>query len=155
MDETERAGTQPAGTELQNEKEGGGQQPDSREENLPLSSVEAVGKEYPEYVRNGELLLPQEVQELQKDGIGILEACRMEDLRKTKELAQTLQAELAAERANRENARLSTGSVAGGEACEKDYYSSHEWDKLPAGQKEKLIRNGKIFEFMKKWRERT
>ena len=53
--------------------------------------------------------------------------------------------------ANRANAQASTGSVAGGQAYEKDYYTSQEWDRLPQNLQQKFIRSGRIFDFMKKW----
>lgn len=123
----------------------------AEEENL----LEAVKAEYPDAVRGGRLTLPAQAETLRQAGVDPLSALRLAEVQNSRAELERLRGELAAERANRANAAASTGSVAGGDACEKDYYSSREWDRLPAVQKDKFIRSGKVFDFMKKWRDRT
>ena len=65
-----------------------------------------------------------------------------------------LQAKYDAETANRANAQAALGSVSGGDAVERDYYTSQEWDRLPEHLRRKFIKNGRIFDFMKKWSEK-
>lgn len=74
-----------------------------------------------------------------------------EDAPDLKESYQKLTAKYQALLSNIENREASTGSLSGGDAVEKDFYSSVEWDRLPQKQKDKMIKNGKIYEFMKKW----
>lgn len=112
---------------------------------------EMIAKEYPEYVKDGEVQLPPDALALHQSGMSMIDACRLADLKRTKEECQRLSAKLEALKANMANASASIGSLSGGEAPEKDFYTSQEWDKLPPKQKEKFIRNGKIYEFMKKW----
>lgn len=113
--------------------------------------MEVISKEYPEYIKNGIVELPPEVLLLHENGMDMLDACRIADLKRTKELCAKLSAKLDAQAANRANASASIGRLSGGETPEKDYYSSQEWDRLPQKDKEKFIRSGKIYEFMKKW----
>lgn len=110
-----------------------------------------IKEEYPEFFESGKPEFPEEIEHLRENGMSVAEAVRAFDLKKTKERCAQLEKRLEIETENRENAAASTGSVAGGNAAEKDFYSSQEWDRLPPQSKEKLIRNGKIFEFMKKW----
>jgi hypothetical protein len=121
--------------------------------NIALSDneKEVIAKEYPDYVKNGAVELPPEALSLFQSGMGMLDACRAADLKRTKELCTRLSAKLDAQAANRANAAASIGSLSGGEAPQKDYYTSEEWDKLPQKDKEKFIKSGKIYEFMKKW----
>ncbi|HEX2938357.1 MAG TPA: hypothetical protein VHO66_05495 [Ruminiclostridium sp.] len=119
-------------TEIQNEKEG-------------------IASEYPEYVKDGKIELPDDVLSLKANGMNTLDACRTADLKRTKELCAKLSDELKAMTANRENIAASIGSLIGGQAPEKEYFTSQEWDRLPRRDKEKFIRSGKIYEFMKKW----
>lgn len=116
----------------------------------PDPQAEAAACEYPAYFGEG-AALPEEVTALQTQGMGLLEALRLYDLKQTKETVKSLKAELEAERVNHRNAAASTGSAASGEAFEKDYFTPQEWDNLPKPLREKMIRSGKIFEFMKKW----
>jgi hypothetical protein len=121
------------------------------EQNMMKDEMEVIKKEYPEYFKDGGFSLPQDVMELQKNGFGLLDACRYTDLKHTKELCAKLSAKLETQDANRANAQISIGSLSGGQAVERDYYTSEEWDRLPQKAKDKFIRNGKIYEFMKKW----
>lgn len=111
--------------------------------------IAALKEEYPAYAKGG--ALPDEILRLRGEGMGLLEACRLHDLRATRERLERLRADFEAEKENRRNASATTGSVAGGDAVERGYYSSKEWDALPERVKAKLIRNGKIFDYMKKW----
>jgi hypothetical protein len=113
--------------------------------------MEMIAEEYPEYIKNGKLELPEDVALLHKGGLDVLNACRFADLKRTKELCEKLSALLEAQKANAANAAASIGSLSGGCTPEKDFYTSQEWDKLPQKSKEKFIKNGKIYEFMKKW----
>lgn len=125
---------------------------DKPDEKIVLKEeTEVIKKEYPEYFKDGGFSLPQDVMELHDNGLGMLEACRAADLRRSKELNEKLSAKLLAQDANHTNAQVSIGSLAGGQAPERDYYTSQEWDRLPKNIKDKMIRNGKIYEFMKKW----
>lgn len=112
--------------------------------------LESLAQEYPAFAADPGSL-PQEVRALRESGLSLLEACRLYDLRQVKGENKALQAQLAAQEANRANAQAAIGSLAGGQACEKDYYTSAEWDRLPKSLRETLIRSGKIFEFMRKW----
>lgn len=112
---------------------------------------EMVAKEYPQYVKNGAVELPPEALMLRGSGMSVIDACRAADLKQTKELCAKLSARLDALAANRTNASAAIGSLSGGDTAGKDYYTSQEWDRLPQNQKEKFIKNGKIYEFMKKW----
>lgn len=112
---------------------------------------EMIAKEYPEYIKGGAVELPTDVLSLHQSGMSMIDACRLSDLKRTKEQCARLSAKLNALAANRANAALSIGSLSGGENPEKDFYTSQEWDRLPQNQKEKFIKNGKIYEFMKKW----
>ena len=109
--------------------------------------------EYPEVLKNGILTIPDEVQAMTKNGMNTLDAFRAYDLARTKTQRNELNARLEAELANKSNAQVAMGSLQGGDAVEKDYYSSKEWDRLPETAKEKYIKNGKIYEFMRKWSE--
>jgi hypothetical protein len=109
--------------------------------------------EYPEVLKDGNFTLPDEVAAMTKNGMNALEAFRVYDLTRTKAQRDELNARLEAELANRSNAQATMGSLQGGDAVEKDYYSSKEWDRLPQKAKEKYIKNGKIYEFMRKWSE--
>lgn len=115
------------------------------------SEMEAIEREYPEYVKNGALELPEDAAALVKSGVSPIEACRAADLKRTKELCAKLAARLDAILANSENKAASIGSLSGGAAPEKDFFTPQEWDRLPRREKEKFIKNGKIYEFMKKW----
>lgn len=79
---------------------------------------------------------------------------RPDELESLRRRYEELQAKYDAEVANRANTQASLGSVSGGEAVERDYYSSQEWDRLPAHLRRKFIQNGRIFDFMKKWSEK-
>jgi hypothetical protein len=109
--------------------------------------------EYPEVLKGGILTFPDEVLTMTKNGMNTLEAFRIYDLARTKTQCDELNARLEAELANKSNAQVAMGSLQGGDAVEKDYYSSKEWDRLPQNAKEKYIKNGKIYEFMRKWSE--
>jgi hypothetical protein len=111
----------------------------------------ALSQEYPEILQSGKAVLPPEVTELTSGGMKLLDAYRLYDLKRVKRQYAELQTKYDAELESRANAAASVGSVKGGQAYEKDYYTSQEWDKLPQNLKEKFIKNGKIFEFMKKW----
>lgn len=113
--------------------------------------MEAILREYPEFVEDGTFKLPDDVLALQRGGMSIIEACRAADLKRTKTLCAKLSARLDAICANTENRAASIGSLSGGKAVEKDFFTSQEWDRLPRREKEKFIKNGKIYEFMKKW----
>lgn len=115
--------------------------------------AERIGRAYPEFVKNGELSLPQEVMEQKEQGESLTEAVMHYDLKRTKAMYEELKAKYDAESANRTNAQATMGSLAGGEAVEKEYYTSQEWDRLPQKLREKFIKNGKVFDFMKKWAE--
>lgn len=119
------------------------------ENNVPDAENEVLHKEYPRYFEKG--VLPEEVSRMMDGGMKPLEACRLYDLHKTKAQCEELRARLAAQQANRENSDASLGALAGGDAAQKDFYTSREWDTLAPRQKEALIRSGKIYEFMKKW----
>ena len=110
-----------------------------------------LSQEYPEVLRGGTAVLPPEVTELTSGGMKLLDAYRLYDLRRVKRQYAELQTKYDAELENRANTAAAVGSVKGGQAYEKDYYTSQEWDKLPQNLREKFIKNGKIFEFMKKW----
>lgn len=109
--------------------------------------------EYPEVLKDGNFILPDEVVAMTKNGMNALEAYHVYDLARTKAQRDELNARLEAELANRSNAQVAMGSLQGGDAVEKNYYSSKEWDRLPPNSKEKYIKNGKIYEFMRKWSE--
>lgn len=76
------------------------------------------------------------------------EAEKLEGLQTSYEL---LLAKYEALKSNIDNRAASIGSLSGSDGVEKDFYSSQEWDRLSRRQKEKLIQNGRIYEFMKKW----
>jgi hypothetical protein len=116
-----------------------------------LDEIAQFGVEYPEALQGGAAVLPPEVMKLKAGGMSLVDAYRLYDLRRTKQEYVALKAQYDAELANKANAADAVGSVAGGQAYEKDYYTSQEWDKLPQNLKEKFIKNGRIFEFMKKW----
>lgn len=151
----------PAPSGTKDAENGNGERADVQVEYLPSQKgpdtleasdpTEALRAEYPGYFRGGEAHLPAEVQALVDGGLAPLEACRLDELRRTRGLCRELQARLDARQANRENEVASTGALTGGEPAGKDFYSSKEWDSLAPRQKETLIRNGKIYDFMKKW----
>ena len=107
--------------------------------------------EYPEALKNGKIELPKEAETLVKDGMSLLDACRLNDLNRTKAKCRELEDLLEAEKTNRSNAFAAVGSLTGGDAVEKDFYTSREWDELPAKTKENLVKSGKIYKFMRKW----
>lgn len=113
--------------------------------------TEMVAREYPEFVRNGEIVLPEDAEKLKDSGMSIIDACRAADLKRTKNLCGELSARLDALSANAENNAASIGSLSAGESGGKNYFTSREWDRLPKKEKDKFIRSGKIYEFMKKW----
>lgn len=112
-------------------------------------------REYPEAAQEGKLSIPDEVAALVQTGMKPLEAYRLYDLKRTRSLCDELRARLSAREENRVNRLSSIGSLAGGDPAEKDFYTSGEWDRLSPKVREKFIRNGKIFDFMKKWSDRT
>jgi len=74
---------------------------------------------------------------------------------KVKDLEAKLAKFEAAEKAKASNAKAaaaSTGALGGETANDPDFVSSSDWDKLSQPQKEKFIKNGKIYQFMKKWK---
>lgn len=111
----------------------------------------ALAGEYPALAAAGEAGLPADVHREVQSGRALLDACRLHELREAKASVETLTAQLAAERANKAGAAASTGSLAGGAGGERSDYSPAEWDKLPAPLRQKFIRSGRIFDFMKKW----
>ena len=115
------------------------------------AEMEAIEKEYPQYVQNGTLALPEAARLLAKGGMSPLEACRATDLLETKALCAQLEAKLGALEECTANAAASIGSLSGGETPLKDYYTAKEWDRLPGKQKEQFIKSGKIYEFMRRW----
>jgi hypothetical protein len=115
------------------------------------NETEVIAREYPQFVKNGALELPEAARRMVADGVAPLEACRAADLQETKAFCARLESKLAALEEGRVNAAASIGSLSGGEAPEKDYYTAKEWDRLPGKQKEKFIKNGKIYAFMRKW----
>lgn len=74
-----------------------------------------------------------------------------DELSKAKETCRRLRAEIETLKANQLNSSRSVGSIKNADNGEKSYYSSKEWDSLDKSKKQKLIKNGKVFEFMKKW----
>lgn len=116
-------------------------------------AVEALLREYPEAMREGRLSIPDEVRQLEARGMRPLEAYRLYDLKRTRAQNDELRARLEASEANRRNERTSIGSLAGGDAPEKDFVTSKEWDALPEAARQKFIRSGRIFDFMRKWSE--
>lgn len=116
--------------------------------------MEELAREYPQTVRDGKLALPEKAEELVKSGMEPLEAMRLCELEQLRSDYGELRQKYDAELENKRNAAASTGSVSGGRAAEKDYYSSEEWDGLSEKTKEKFIKSGKVFDFMKKWSER-
>ncbi len=56
------------------------------EQNMVKDEMEVIKKEYPEYFKDGGFSLPQDVMEMQKNGLGLLDACRIADLKRSKEL---------------------------------------------------------------------
>jgi len=133
------------------------EQPQEQEATEKISTIEQpdetaqLANEYPDAAKDGEQNLPQEVMELREKGMSLLSAYRLYDLRQTKTKLAQAEAKFEAEVANRAAEAAATGSLAGGEAHVKDYYTSEEWDKLPHSIKERFIKSGRIFEFMKKW----
>lgn len=111
----------------------------------------ALAGEYPAFAAAGEAGLPADVRKEVQAGRTLLDACRLHELREAKAAVEALTAQLAAERANKAGAAASTGSLAGGAGGEKSEYTPGEWDKLPASLRQKFIRSGRIFDFMKKW----
>lgn len=156
MDEAEKTTLDPAGTAepsgVTEEAPENGVRPEA--ELHAREGMEELAREYPQAVRDGRLTLPEKAENLVKSGMEPLEAmrlCELEQLRSDYgELRQRYDAELE----NKRNAAASTGSVSGGMAAEKDYYTSEEWDALTEKAKEKFIKNGKVFDFMKKWSAR-
>jgi hypothetical protein len=140
-------------TKMKNEFDTATAETSTTKENTAENSreTEMIKKEYPQCFQNGEITLPDEVKTLCEQGMNVVEAFHAADLKKTREQNAKLEAMLAAKNANAENAAVSIGSLSFTDAPEKSFYSSDEWDKLPSKQKEKFIKNGKIFEFMKKW----
>lgn len=138
--------------ELEGETPAAGSQPErGAADDKEKQESEMIAREYPEYIKDGTVQLPPDVLKLHQSGMSRIEACRLYDLKRTKELCERLSAKLEALEANRANASASIGSLSGGDVPEKDFYTSQEWDRLPQKQKEKFIKNGKIYEFMKKW----
>jgi hypothetical protein len=105
-------------------------------------------------VRDGGLNQESRAAEPAKEDAAPPEADRraqLNELAELKEKYALLSARYEAEMANRGNAAASTGSVESGRAARSDSCTPDEWDALPDGEKEKFIRSGKVFDFMKKW----
>lgn len=111
--------------------------------------------EYPGAAAKGRAGLPEDIARMcGEGGMSLLEAYRLLDLRRTKALCAQLTERCRAQEENRQNARASTGSLAGGEAVERDYCGPGEWDRLPPALRRRFIQNGKVFEFMRQWGKR-
>ena len=116
--------------------------------------LDELAREYPQAVSDGRLTLPEKAGELVENGMEPLEAMRLCELEQLRSDYGELRQKYDAELENKRNAAASTGSVSGGRAAEKDYYTSEEWDALSEKAKKKFIKNGKVFDFMKKWSAR-
>lgn len=110
-------------------------------------------REFPETLTDdGSVRIPSGVLALAEKGIDITDAYRLYESGRRAATNTARAAEVNdVENLNR---AASTGSLAGGDAVRKDFYSSQEWDRLPAKIKENFIRSGKVYEFMKKWSEK-
>lgn len=114
-----------------------------------------LAAEYPEAAERGKAGLPEDVARMcDTEGLSLREAYRLADLRRTKARCEELTERCRAAEENRRNARNSTGSLAGGEAVERDCCGPEEWDRLPPALRRKWIRSGRVFEFMKQWGRR-
>jgi hypothetical protein len=113
-----------------------------------------IEREYPQTVRDGKVTLPDKAEKLVAEGMEPLAAMRLCELEQLRSDYGVLKQKYDAELENRRNFAASAGSVSGGSAAEKDYYTSEEWDALTEKAREKFIRNGKVFDFMKKWSAR-
>lgn len=133
-----------AGREAGPETTGAAGDPDSD------SGLKQIEAEYPQYVKNGRPELPVEAMELKKPGMKLIDAVRLFDLANTRLECEKLKQQLEAERANHINTDASIGPLPSG-GGEKAYYTPGEWDTLPKATRQKLIKSGKIYDFMKRW----
>lgn len=129
------------------------QQEAGKNRNLSGDELEKLAAEYPQAAGEGGVNIPGEVLELKNGGMGLLEAYRLYDLKKTRAECSELKQKLDAAAAEKRNGAASTGSVAGGNALQKDFYSPLEWDSLSPAVKRKFIESGKVYEFMKNWKK--
>lgn len=136
---------------MEDEQQNVPEQPVGGGQGLSAEELGQLAVEYPEAAGNGGVNIPKEVLELKNGGMGLLEAYRLFDLRKTRAECRKLKEQLDTEETEKQNNEASTGSVAGGDALQKDYYSPTEWDRLSDAVKKKFIRSGKVYDFMKKW----
>lgn len=108
--------------------------------------------EYPEAAEKGMAGLPEDIARMcGQEGLSLLAGYRLADLRRTRARCDELAERCRAADENRRNALASTGSLAGGEAVERDDCGPGEWDRLPPALQRKFIQNGRVFEFMKRW----
>lgn len=125
-----------------------------------LEAWDKIARSNPDYIKDGQIAIPEDVV----NGVAKIQAETGQDIytsymhyssqQQIKQLKQEiakLTAEKEATQANEAAKKASPGSLGGEPANDNDYVSSEEWDTLPYSKKRKLIENGKIYDFMKRW----
>lgn len=138
-----------AGKEYFAEKER--KQADAEQQEKIAKEAKRLVKMFPETYDGEKLTFPEEVKADIAEGSSPIEAMQAYKMRElSKELDRMKKKETAGQ-TNAANAASSTGSMAGAPAADKDFYTSAEWDKLPFDKKQQFIKNGKVFQWQRKW----
>lgn len=76
-----------------------------------------------------------------------------EKIKALEKQVEELTATKKAEESNKKAAAASVGSLKSDPANDPDFVTSEQWDKLPREKKRELVKNRKVYDFMKKWQK--
>lgn len=112
-----------------------------------------IREEYPDTIKGDKVNFPEGAVKLLSSGKAKspLEALRLNHINELKAQLDGYKSKESAQQANTAGAAATVGSLSGGQAQEKDFYTSEEYNNLPEQAKDKLFKSGKIFELMRKW----
>jgi hypothetical protein len=126
--------------------------------------LDMIVRANPDFTKNGEVNIPDEVMEGIKKYIDLgladekhpFAAYKLFEAEQTGKLTNSkvleLEAKIAAMNSNTSAAGATTGSISSDTAAEKDFYTSEEWSALPMDIRQKFIRNGTFDKCAAKWK---
>jgi hypothetical protein len=126
--------------------------------------LDMIVRANPDFTKNGEVNIPDEVMEGIKKYIDLgladekhpFAAYKLFEAEQTGKLTNSkvleLEAKIAAMNSNTSAAGATTGSISSDTATEKDFYTSEEWSALPMDTRQKFIRNGTFDKCAVKWK---
>jgi hypothetical protein len=126
--------------------------------------LDMIVRANPDFTKNGEVNIPDEVMEGIKKYIDLgladekhpFAAYKLFEAEQTGKLTNSkvleLEAKIAAMNSNTSAAEATTGSISSETAAEKDFYTSEEWSALPMDTRQKFIRNGTFDKCAAKWK---